>query len=437
MDFSSGRARLKQARLAGDRRELYPHSLQFYLDPPTENVSLVEFESFAVDRLKLLKVVENLGVSYVRSSDSYKTKLETELRKLKFPYKALAEDDYEARRKDHISHFILRLAYCQSEDLRRWFLQQEMDLLRYRFNELTESLRQKFLEHVNLLFEAISEDLKNELANELCTSTPGMTKVKEQMFYKVGLADAVDLFRARRVFIKDGFAYVPHKEIDVIVLNNYRTKLSKALALTARSLPSIQSDERLQPLLNHLSHSYVGPDYSVQKNTGKISLEQIDALSGKSFPLCMRQLHKALRDNHHLRHGGRMQYGLFLKGIGLTLEQALEFWKKEFIRGKVDADKILELVKGMHYQLACQKYFELMHDVDDIGFSLNHPNQYFTESQRLLSGGRELKKEPSNSGNSQQKNNSQESMNSNSAPTSSNTTADAELEGLEAYFTED
>ncbi|NXO18120.1 PRI2 primase, partial [Oriolus oriolus] len=355
----------------------------------------------------------------------------------------------------------------------------------------------------------IGEDLKNELADELCASTPGFSllKVKEQMFYKVGLADAVDLFRTRRVFIKDGFAYVPFKEIDVIVLNNYRTKLSKALALTARSLPSIQSDERLQPLLSHLSHSYVGPDYSIQKNTGRISLEQIDALSVKSFPLCMRQLHRALRDSHHLRHGGRMQYGLFLKGIGLTLEQALEFWKKEFIRGKVDADKfdkgyaysirhsygkegkrtdytpyscmkiimsnppsqgdyhgcpfrhsdpellkqklqsykippsgitqILELVKGMHYQLACQKYFELTHDVDDIGFSLNHPNQYFTESQKLLSGGRELKKEFNNSGNYQQKNNSQESINSAPTPTSSNATADTELEGLEAYFTED
>ncbi|NWV81013.1 PRI2 primase, partial [Dasyornis broadbenti] len=508
MQFSS-RERLKHARLAGDRREQYPHSLQFYLEPPTESISLAEFESFAVDRLKLLKVVENLGVSYVRTTDIYKTKLVAELRKLKFPYKALAEDDYEARRKDHISHFILRLAYCQSEDLRRWFLQQEMDLFRYRFNELTESLMQKFLGHVNLSFEAVGEDLKNELVNELSSSTPGftVTKVKEQMFYKVGLADAVDLFRARRVFIKDGFAYVPFKEIDVIVLNNYRTKLSKALALTARSLPSIQSDERLQPLLKHLSHSYVGPDYSVQKNTGKISLEQIDALSVKSFPLCMRQLHRTLRDSHHLRHGGRMQYGLFLKGIGLTLEQALEFWKKEFIRGKVDADKfdkgyaysirhnygkegkrtdytpyscmkiimsnppgqgdyhgcpfrhsdpellkqklqsykippsgitqILELVKGMHYQLACQKYFELTHDVDDIGFSLNHPNQYFTESQKLLSGGRELKKELNNSGNFQQKNNSQESINSSSTPTSSNATADTELEGLDAYFTED
>ncbi|XP_066036645.1 DNA primase large subunit isoform X2 [Chamaea fasciata] len=344
MQFSS-RDRQKHLRLAGDRREQYPHSLQFYLEPPTESISLVEFESFAVDRLKLLKVVENLGVSFVRGTDAYKSKLEGELRKLKFPYRALAEDDYEARRKDHISHFILRLAYCQSEDLRRWFLQQEMDLFRYRFNELSGGLMQKFLEHVNLSFEAIGEDLKNELADELSVSTPGfsLSKVKEQMFYKVGLADAVDLFRARRVYIKDGFAYVPFKEIDVIVLNIYRTKLSKALALTARSLPSIQSDERLQPLLNHLSHSYVGPDYSVQKNTGKISLDQIDALSVKSFPLCMRQLHRALRDSHHLRHGGRMQYGLFLKGIGLTLEQALEFWKKEFIRGKVDADKLQHL----------------------------------------------------------------------------------------------
>lgn len=62
----------------------------------------------------------------------------------------------------------------------------------------------------------------------------------------------------------------------------------------------------------------------------------------------MRQLHRALRDNHHLRHGGRMQYGLFLKGIGLTLEQALEFWKKEFIRGKVDADKVIQQMKNTY-----------------------------------------------------------------------------------------
>lgn len=55
-------------------------------------------------------------------------------------------------------------------------------------------------------------------------------------------------------------------------------------------------------------------------------------LSKESYPLCMRELHERLRCEHHLKHGGRMQYGLFLKGIGLTLQQSLTFWKKEFTK---------------------------------------------------------------------------------------------------------
>ncbi|XP_071663037.1 DNA primase large subunit isoform X2 [Patagioenas fasciata] len=400
MQFSSAQARGKHLWLSGDRRQLYPHSLQFYLEPPTENISLSEFESLAIDRLKLLKTVENLGVSYVRNSDQYNSKLVSELRKLKFPYKALADDDYEARRKDHISHFILRLAYCQSEELRRWFLQQEMDLFRYRFSQLTDNLMQKFMEHVDLSFEAISEDLKNELASELSTSTPGftMSKVKEQMFYKVGLADAVDLFRARRVFIKDGFAYVPFKDIVAIVLNNYRAKLSKALAFDK------------------------GYAYSIRHNYGK---------EGKRTDYTPYSCMKIIMSNPPSQ--GDYHGCPFRHSDPELLKQKLQSYKIP----PSGITQILDLVKGMHYQLACQKYFELTHDVDDIGFSLNHPNQYFTESQKLLSGGREPKKEVSNSGNTQQKNNSQESMNSNSTPTSSNTTTDAELEGLEAYFTED
>lgn len=46
----------------------------------------------------------------------------------------------------------------------------------------------------------------------------------------------------------------------------------------------------------------------------------------------MRVLHKALRKNHHLTHGGRVQYGLFLKGIGISLPNAMAFWKNEFTK---------------------------------------------------------------------------------------------------------
>jgi len=37
-----------------------------------------------------------------------------------------------------------------------------------------------------------------------------------------------------------------------------------------------------------------------------------------------------LRKNSHLKHFGRLQYTLFLKGIGLSLEECLRFWRGSF-----------------------------------------------------------------------------------------------------------
>ncbi|XP_018604760.1 DNA primase large subunit [Scleropages formosus] len=500
----------KKKGVENPQTELYGHCLQLYTQPPLENISLVEFEQFAVDRMKLLKTVENLGVTHIKTSEDYSKKLHAEISSLNFPHRTEAvASEYEKRRKDHISHFILRLAYCQTEDLRRWFIQQEMDLFRHRFNDLSPKSKSDFLHRNSLQYETISVEEKKSLMEKLINSSYAFSgcTVEEQDFYKVPFQDALDLVRMRKVFVKDGFAYVPHQDIVTIVLNDYRTRLSKALALTARSLPVVQSDERLQPLLSHLSHAYVGQDYSIQKNIGKISLEQIDSLSTKSFPPCMRQLHKALRDSHHLRHGGRMQYGLFLKGIGLTLDQALQFWRAEFLRGKVDADKfdkayaysirhmfgkegkrtdytpyscmkvilsnppsqgdhhgcpfrhsdpellkqklqsykissgginqILELVKGMHYQLACQKYFELTHSIDDAGFSLNHPNQYFSESQKLLTGGKEVKRELDSPRRPHAAAGSENSKAPPETPSSSNRVPQEVMDDLDSFFQEE
>lgn len=44
--------------------------------------------------------------------------------------------------------------------------------------------------------------------------------------------DALDLVRSRKVYLLAGNAYIPHQEIVTIVLNDFRTRLSKALAVS-------------------------------------------------------------------------------------------------------------------------------------------------------------------------------------------------------------
>lgn len=41
----------------------------------------------------------------------------------------------EYAHKDRLSHHALRLAYCRTEDLRRWFLTQECELFKHKFTE--------------------------------------------------------------------------------------------------------------------------------------------------------------------------------------------------------------------------------------------------------------------------------------------------------------
>ncbi len=64
---------------------------------------------------------------------------------------------------------------------------------------------------------------------------------------------------------------------------------------------------------------------------GQISMGQIrELVAARAFPLCMTTMYQRLTSEHHLKHYGRMQFNLFLKAIGLPLEQALLFFRQQF-----------------------------------------------------------------------------------------------------------
>lgn len=75
------------------------------------------------------------------------------------------------------------------------------------------------------------------------------------------------------------------------------------------------------------------------KITGdKITVQELDNLASRSYPPCMKNLHSALIKNSHLKHWGRLQLGLYLKGMGLSVEESTTFWRQKFSK-KTDGDK--------------------------------------------------------------------------------------------------
>lgn len=47
--------------------------------------------------------------------------------------------------------------------------------------------------------------------------------------------------------------------------------------------------------------------------------------------------------------------------------------------------EIVDMTKKGHFQIACSKYFDAVHH-SDLGVGINHPNQYFEESQKIVKG---------------------------------------------------
>lgn len=349
----------------------------------------------------------------------------------------------------------------------RWFVAREMELFRFKFSALSSNEIKEYIELYEMGYKPISDQQKNEVRADL--QQMYTTNVDGIEFYKVSFLNVLDLVRQRKVFLKEGYAYVSSMDFISIIGNHHQEFIEKGLMSHLKLLPEFENDERIVGIIKGLHTSYIGKDYTVNKDAD-IPIESLDQLSIKSYPLCMRACHESLRKNHHLKHFGRLQYGLFLKGIGVTLEDALRFWRDEFTKN-IDGDKFdksyaygirynygkegsrtnwspwscmktintapaandqcgcpfklwdtIELRSKLsnyglnpvaiqdvvgyaskgHFQLACARYFEIVHETK-LDEGVTHPNGYFETSQ-IVMGNRQAKEKtkPLSQNNSQQ-----------------------------------
>ena len=98
--------------------------------------------------------------------------------------------------------------------------------------------------------------------------------------------------------------------------------------LTAKNLPRLDEDERLGPVIDHLAASFLSglgaSEYQSEADGSgtAVTADMVDDVAKKHFPPCMRNLYDRLKRDHHLKHFGRLQLGLFLKASQLYLCRA-------------------------------------------------------------------------------------------------------------------
>lgn len=141
---------------------------------------------------------------------------------------------FAQRQKDHYSHFILRLAFSSTEDLRRRFTRVETMLFRMRFNSDDLSDRSAFVSSLNLdWWEPLTEQEKSDYAAELSAMTSGRKMTAEdENWFKVDWERVPDLVEGRRVFLKAGKAFVPGREQSSMVVAEFSSRLEKQLEVS-------------------------------------------------------------------------------------------------------------------------------------------------------------------------------------------------------------
>jgi DNA primase large subunit len=115
----------------------------------------------------------------------------------------------------------------------------------------------------------------------------------------------------------------------------FKTHLSRALEEWSKYYYKLD-DDRVKIFLDKFIKRNVKEEYKPKE--GYISHRDVPLLKSH-FPLCMQNLYNNAEKDAHLKHEGRLQMIPFLKAIGLSVEEALVFWRKLFHRMSEDQYK--------------------------------------------------------------------------------------------------
>eukprot|EP00758_Cryptobia_borreli_P007476 Tbor_TRINITY_DN5304_c0_g2::TRINITY_DN5304_c0_g2_i2::g.5244::m.5244/K02685/PRI2; DNA primase large subunit len=248
--------------------------------------------------------------------------------------------------EDLISHHLCRFAFCFDEKWRNWFMRTEEALLRARLRSLnlptaaqqmlslnkvaSRPLNEKEIEDPAVIaFMRYSTTKQAQYAGNRGVITDG--PVSSSRFFAVPMSLVPKLVKDRKVLCLNGTAIINDEHAQDLIFNIYKRALNTGLYEAFVKRNSLMTkDEDSQPylvwgMLDAFLARFVSDqsDNLAESKEGSVKPQDIPYEAATHMPLCMRGIDTHLRKEGHVRHTGRFMYGLFLKQIGISMEDAM------------------------------------------------------------------------------------------------------------------
>ena len=295
-------------------------------------IDISKLTKLVIERYKILRRIEKFYQNKKKIKQYVKDNLPEEIR--------WENNDDTNIKNDISSHFILALIMCRSESDKRWFTRQEAKLYNARINILRRYSMYKILSNLGLTLKELREedDSSIDINKIRFRLIKNPIKKENEKIYFCKFEDALNLVMTHEYYIYMGNIYIPESDLPslfkLVFIQNMENTISKIRA----NLETLLKDKRICEIISLFKKEkeYIFAEelsMLIKNMPNKIKLRtmnDIESLSEKCFPLCMTLIERHLDKFSHLNHYGRLQYSLFLKGAGLPLQESLKFFQKKY-----------------------------------------------------------------------------------------------------------
>lgn len=252
---------------------------------------------------------------------------------------------HECGEEELLGHFALRLTAALSENriFKNWFLESEGDLFerRFRGSSYKEKVQETILRDLfgeirigwsrvlgetNMDRETLRKEIRSVLKREPRSRIIAFPfeKVPEMLKERKGVLVNGWLVTSQR---RNG--YYP-SNISSAAKKGFQRQLEEKIEEVAETVARQKKDENdLKPLAKKLANYWkknrkqrsFRSNFEGEELEDRKLYERVDL-----FPLCMSLLYRDIKVEGYLSHEGRLQLGFFLKELGMSVEEQLQFW---------------------------------------------------------------------------------------------------------------